>query len=480
MADDTHRKDQKLHNSRTELHNSVGEGSGEEQQHAEETSYSHSKEGKPQAVVELENEAKRLADLPIDYKALFWDYVEESEARRARMAPQAGEELPPDLVSDYHLAIADHLQEITKKAINRETIALTPQPITIIPAPTRSSTQTQRGKLAVYGDEGKKLLNVPEVRFQLSELDQYVAYRSEGLAKKSLDWINRATEALWSSTQGQISAESMTVLRGFVLDKYASVDSHRKVLGFAVAFLKFLAKARFDPKIQSFEVYLELPKAIRVRKAVSARIVTREDIAAVLQRVGACTQADTIDPVKTRNYRAFVLLAAYTGLRPSTIQRLTVRQVRAAVSREKPVLHVLGEQQKNRVEHYVPLHPAVVAATSEVLNYDFGENDGNKPLFMFNSFEKWLERQRIPLSHMSDPTKAHMWLSDFRKFAEQFGDVIGWDSTNRKYVLAHGMTGVDWGHYKHPLPEDVYNIYMQRWQDVELTAGGTPLAKGPK
>jgi hypothetical protein len=29
-----------------------------------------------------------------------------------------------------------------------------------------------------------------------------------------------------------------------------------------------------------------------------------------------------------------------------------------------------------------------------------------------------------------------MWLSDFRKFAEQFGDIIGWDATNRKYVLA--------------------------------------------
>ena len=69
---------------------------------------------------------------------------------------------------------------------------------------------------------------------------------------------------------------------------------------------------------------------------------------------------------------------------------------------------------------------------------------------------------------MRDPSKAHLWLSDFRKFAEQFGDVIGWDTTNRKYVLAHGMTGVDWEHYKHPLPEDVYDAYMRYWQDVEL------------
>jgi hypothetical protein len=64
-----------------------------------------------------------------------------------------------------------------------------------------------------------------------------------------------------------------------------------------------------------------------------------------------------------------------------------------------------------------------------------------------------------------NPKKAHLWLSDFRKFAEQFGDIIAWDSTNRKYVLAHGM---DWEHYKHPLPEDVYDTYMLYWRDIEL------------
>lgn len=72
-----------------------------------------------------------------------------------------------------------------------------------------------------------------------------------------------------------------------------------------------------------------------------------------------------------------------------------------------------------------------------------------------------IERQRIPLSRVRDASKARMWLSDFRKFAEQFGDIIGWDATNRKYVLAHGMTGGDWEHYKHPLPEDVYDTSMR-------------------
>jgi len=132
------------------------------------------------------------------------------------------------------------------------------------------------------------------------------------------------------------------------------------------------------------------------------------------------------------------------------------------------VLHVLAEQEKNRVEHYVPLHSSVVSAINEVLASDFDENDDAKPFFMFHSFEKWLERQRIPLPLVRDASKAHLWLSDFRKFAEQFGDVIGWDATNRKYVLAHGMTGVDWEHYKHPLPEDVYDTYLRYWRQIEL------------
>ena len=304
--------------------------------------------------------------------------------------------------------------------------------------------------------------------FTLHALDRYVAYRNEGLAKKSKDWINRASQALWDSTQGEISHQTMTNFRTYILSKYSSVDAHRKVLGFAAAFLKYLAQIKVDPRYLSFTLFLERPKTTRAKKAITERIVTREDINAVFQRIAAAEENGT-NPTKIRNYRAFTVLASYTGLRPSTIQRLTVGQFKAALNEEKPALHILPEQEKNRVEHYVPLHPSVVSAVSEVLMHDFGENDDAKPFFMYHSFEKWLERQGIPLPRVRDASKAHLWLSDFRKFAEQFGDVIGWDATNRKYVLAHGMTGVDWEHYKHPLPEDVYDTYMRYWRDIELT-----------
>ncbi|MGZ4865115.1 MAG: hypothetical protein ACXV76_11140 [Halobacteriota archaeon] len=64
--------------------------------------------------------------------------------------------------------------------------------------------------------------------------------------------------------------------------------------------------------------------------------------------------------------------------------------------------------------------------------------------------------------------KGHFVLGDLRKFAEQFGDVISWDQSNRAYILTHGVSGVDWTYYKHPLPEHVYDGYMPYWRDVTL------------
>jgi hypothetical protein len=77
----------------------------------------------------------------------------------------------------------------------------------------------------------------------------------------------------------------------------------------------------------------------------------------------------------------------------------------------------------------------------------------------------WIKRQKIPMSRFG----GHFALGDLRKFCEQFGDAIGWDQSNRAYILTHGVSGIDWKHYKHPLPEHVYDVYMQYWADVRLT-----------
>ncbi|MGZ4891863.1 MAG: copper resistance protein B [Halobacteriota archaeon] len=91
--------------------------------------------------------------------------------------------------------------------------------------------------------------------------------------------------------------------------------------------------------------------------------------------------------------------------------------------------------------------------------------DDTELMFKYRSLYAWIRRRKITMSKF----KGCYLPGDLRKFAEQYGDIIGWDQSNRAYILTHGVSGVDWSHYKHPLPENVYSIYMKSWKDVALT-----------
>ena len=297
--------------------------------------------------------------------------------------------------------------------------------------------------------------------FTKDELDQYVTFRTKGIAKKSRDWIFRSSEALWTITQGEISHKTVNALRDSVLEKYESADSHSKVLSFAKSFLKFLATTKAEPRYQTFAPYLELPKTVKERKSVTARIVTKEDICNILQYIERAEQEGKISPERSAQYSAFVLFGAYTGQRSeATTAKLTVGQFREAISADKPVLLVDSSQDKIRMSHYVPLHPRVLKLLEPLLT---GRND-DELMFTHSSFKQWIKRQKIPMTRF----QKHFALGDLRKFAEQYGDIIQWDQSNRAYIMTHGVSGIDWKHYKHPLPEQVHNVYMQYWRGVVL------------
>ncbi len=78
-----------------------------------------------------------------------------------------------------------------------------------------------------------------------------------------------------------------------------------------------------------------------------------------------------------------------------------------------------------------------------------------------------MERREPPCS--AHAVQRGVPASDLRKSSEQHGDIIGWDQSDRAYILTHGVSGVEWTHYKHPLPEHVYHVFMQHWKDVRLT-----------
>ena len=301
-----------------------------------------------------------------------------------------------------------------------------------------------------------------ELQFDHDELAGYTGYRKTELTRKSADWINRASTAFWLSTFGIISARTLTDLRKETLAKYESEDSKSKVLTFAVAFLKHLAKIHLDVRYRSFELFLERPRRVKVRKNVTSRIVTKEDIERILDHIRRAECRGIISRSRAEQYTAFTIFGALTGQRSmATMMKLTVGQLREALRAPKPVLRVEPHQDKIRMEHYVPLHPQVVETIQPLLN---GRQD-DELMFQHGSFWMWVKRQKIPMSRFD----GHFVLGDLRKFAEQHGDTIQWDHLNRAYIMTHGVSGIDWKHYKHPLPEHVYDVYMQYWRDVELS-----------
>jgi integrase len=200
---------------------------------------------------------------------------------------------------------------------------------------------------------------------------------------------------------------------------------------------------------------------LKQRKRVTSRIITKQDIENMLAYIKTAESEGRLNVYRAQQYAAFVLFGAFTGQRSNaTISKLTIKQFREALQLEKPVIHVKALQDKIRMEHYVPLHSQVVDALKLLLD---GRAD-DELMFEYTSFAMWVKRERIPLSR----TAGHFVLGDLRKFAEQYGDVIQWEQSNRSYILTHGVSGVEWTHYRHPLPEQVYNVYMQYWADTHF------------
>jgi hypothetical protein len=57
--------------------------------------------------------------------------------------------------------------------------------------------------------------------------------------------------------------------------------------------------------------------------------------------------------------------------------------------------------------------------------------------------------------------------NDLWSFVNRIG-MIEWDQSNRAYILTHGVRGVEWSNYRHPLPDSVYDVYMKYWADVRF------------
>ena len=301
-----------------------------------------------------------------------------------------------------------------------------------------------------------------ELHFTKQELTSYTDFRKVGLSIASLPWINKCSRTFWGATKGVVNKERLGLLREQAMARYGDTYARRKVMNFSKAFLKYLSKTRFDTRYKEFDLFLEMPKAIKESKRITQRIITTDDVKNVLAAIEQGGEHREFTMRQRQNYKALVLFGAYTGQRPiATIRKLTVGQFRAALRLDPPVLDVLPQQDKIRMQHYVPLHPCVIQAVTPLL--DGRNRKDDTCIFAHEYFDKWARRKKLPLVY-----GGHFVCGDLRKFCEQMGDILQWDQSNKNYILTHGVSGVDWRFYKHPLPDSVYDVYMQYWANVNL------------
>jgi hypothetical protein len=90
------------------------------------------------------------------------------------------------------------------------------------------------------------------LEFTKQELPSYTEFRATGISKTSIPWMNRCSLTFWNATKGIISKERCDALRGHLSERYTDVYAPRKVMNFATAFLKYLAKTHFDTRFQVF------------------------------------------------------------------------------------------------------------------------------------------------------------------------------------------------------------------------------------
>jgi integrase len=197
-----------------------------------------------------------------------------------------------------------------------------------------------------------------EFKYTKKELNSFLTWRTAGLAHKSSVWLFKAAEVFWKHTKGTISKNSLEPLRAFLFKKYDDFYAQSKVLNFTKGFLKYQAKLTLDPRYLAFDMFLEKPRVRKIKKKMTARVVTKDDIEHVLAVIKQQMLRGAIGEEHARQFAGVVLFGAFTGQRPySTIKQLRVEQFREALKLEKPVVHVEPAQDKIRMEHYVPLHP---------------------------------------------------------------------------------------------------------------------------
>jgi intergrase/recombinase len=273
----------------------------------------------------------------------------------------------------------------------------------------------------------------------------------------SIKWYKLVASALWNVLAGEVSHASLNTFITYTLKKYPSHESIHKTLMASRNFLNYLGDIRFDPIFSQYARVLKTPRNAGYRRCLPPVIVD-EDIRSVIRRIETCEAGIP----RRAHHLTLLLTAVYTGQRPETIARLTRNNLTAAC--DTGILKIPASIDKTRRDHFVPIPPHFIPIIQTWLNSLNGENQ----VFILERFQRWLQKQRIALTHTPlNGSPRFFKVGDCRKYFQQKCDELGIPRPVVNFCMSHELSGVVARHYSN-FREETIRSEMKKWDSVRF------------
>jgi len=302
-----------------------------------------------------------------------------------------------------------------------------------------------------------------DITFTQDDLATCIDQECRGKHKTKREAYTRhADRFVWPLSNGIIDRDSLNLIFDRAYEHYTSFSSREKVYLLVTDLLEFLE----DEKGYDLKKYLKIVKGYKPKKPrkLNKFNVDDCDILNLINHIKN-NPKPLADPQQAITQALFL---AFTRMRQETSDRLRVKDIRAALDLAPyPSLFVNSDIDKTCVEHYVPIHPALVPLLEEIIT---GKDDEAK-IFDSKRLYTFLYNHPLPCA---DKQTGNFQPRFLRKYFTQKSDQISMDRDLSDYIQSHNMSSVLWESYKNYTCEEIYNKYISAWGSVDLLEGPKP------
>jgi len=308
------------------------------------------------------------------------------------------------------------------------------------------------------------------IKLNKSVAEEYLEYRFSRIkSEKSKYWIRKAINDYLEFSDYTIDRDKLMEFQNWYKGKYG-FEVQAKYHSNLRNFLEWLSKKTGNPIFRDLRDIFEPPK--KNSKKLNPILIREPDIHNLIKAVW---KRDPTPYLKLKHITG-ILFASYTGQRPdSTIAKITVEELREAISRDPPVLWIPEEKDKENFPHWVPVHPVLKEWLEVYLEHydpDYEKDPVKGIAFSYYSMRKLFDRLNIKAIH----TGRKITYSHLRKFFEQMcNNVLMVHPGLRDYIMAHNTGSLDVQSYDGKLPSEIYRQYMEKWGRVNLVPEGVSL-----